>query len=90
MTVVGTRGSAETVIPGIGPTPAASAEESEKVLTWLEQPGVRLVHVDGEWACPVRSASSHLSFYDRAQDSRLSVVPFDDRRALATVHQPTR
>jgi DNA polymerase-3 subunit epsilon len=84
------RGSAETVIPGIGPTPAASAEESEKVLTWLEQPGVRLVHVDGEWACPLRSASSHLSFYDRAQDSRLSVVPFDERRALVTVHQPTR
>ena len=36
-----------------GPVPAATAEETEKVLRWLESPGIRLVDVDGEWVCPV-------------------------------------
>ena len=26
------------------------------MLGWLEQPGVRVVDVQGEWSCPVRSA----------------------------------
>jgi DNA polymerase-3 subunit epsilon len=50
------RASAETVLPTIGPVPAATAEESERILRWLEQPGVRLVEVDGEWTCPVAGA----------------------------------
>ncbi|WP_370287581.1 DEDD exonuclease domain-containing protein [Nocardioides sp.] len=54
------RASAETVLPAIGPTPAASAEESERILRWLESPGVRLVDVEGEWACPVAGAGRHL------------------------------
>ena len=37
------RATAETVAAGPGPTPAATAEETEHVLRWLEQPGVRLV-----------------------------------------------
>jgi DNA polymerase-3 subunit epsilon len=80
--------SAETVSPGLGPTPAATAEETEKVLRWLESPGIRLVHVDGEWTCPVRGASRHLAAHDAVEESRLSLVPFDERRALPTVHQP--
>ena len=82
--------SAETVSPGLGPTPAATAEETEKVLRWLESPGLRLVHVDGEWACPVRGASRHLAAHDSVEQSRLSLVPFDERRSLPTVHQPAR
>ena len=31
--------SAETVLPGPGPAPAATAEESEKILRWLEHAG---------------------------------------------------
>ncbi|WP_344773783.1 DEDD exonuclease domain-containing protein [Nocardioides panacisoli] len=50
------RASAETVLPAVGPVPAATAEESERILRWLEQPGVRLVEVDGEWTCPVAGA----------------------------------
>jgi len=53
------RASAETVLPTIGPTPAATAEESEQILRWLESPGVRLVEVVGEWACPVQGAGRH-------------------------------
>lgn len=84
------RESADTVIPGLGPTPAASAEETEQVLRWLEQPGVRLVHVEGEWSCPVRGATRHLAVHDAVEASRADLVPFDERRRLAPVHQPVR
>jgi DNA polymerase-3 subunit epsilon len=82
------RESAETVLGGPGPTPAATAEESEQILRWLEQPGVRLVHVEGEWTCPVRGATRHLSVHDGVEHSRTMLVPFDERRSLGTVHQP--
>ena len=86
--VTALRESAETVAGGPGPTPAASAEESEQILRWLEQPGVRLVHVDGEWTCPIRGATRHLALHDAVEVSRTSLVPFGERRALATVAQP--
>ena len=73
-----------------GPVPAATAEETEKVLRWLESPGVRLVDVDGEWTCPVAGATRHLALHDARRQSRQCLVPFADRRALATVHQPAR
>jgi len=88
--VAGLRLSAETVRPGPGPVPAATAEESEKILRWLESPGIRLVDVDGEWTCPVAGATRHLAVHDAVNQSRLSLVPFDDRRGLTTVHQPVR
>ncbi len=88
MWVTALRESAETVAAGPGPTPAASAEESEQILRWLEQPGVRLVHVDGEWTCPIRGATRHLAVHDAVEVSRASLVPFGERRALATVAQP--
>ncbi len=88
--VVGLRASAETVSGGPGPAPCASVEETEKVLKWLESPGVRLVHVDGEWTCPVAGATRHLRLHDAVNQSRQTLVPFDDRRALAPIHQPAR
>jgi DNA polymerase III subunit epsilon len=84
------KASAETVRTAPGPTPAASAEETEVILRWLEAPGIRLVDVDGEWTCPVAGASRHLAVHDAVNESRKSLVPFDDRRDLATVHQPVR
>jgi DNA polymerase-3 subunit epsilon len=54
------RASAETVIPSAGPVPAASAEESERILRWLELPGIRLVDVEGEWTCPLAGAGRHV------------------------------
>lgn len=50
------RATAEVVSAPVPPEPACSAEEAEKVLGWLEGDGVRLVSVEGTWACPVRSA----------------------------------
>ncbi len=84
------RASAESVRTAPGPVPAATAEETEKVLRWLEAPGVRLVEVDGEWACPLAGATRHLALHDAVNESRRSLVPFDDRRDLSPVHQPVR
>ncbi len=84
------RAGAETVLPSPGPVPAATAEETERILRWLESPGVRLVDVDGEWICPVGGASRHLALHDAVNQSRLTLVPFDDRRSISPVHQPAR
>ncbi|KWX10429.1 endonuclease, partial [Carbonactinospora thermoautotrophica] len=67
--------TAETVLPGPGPTPAASVEETECVLRWLEQPGVRLIEVDGTWCSPVHGAGSRWEWL---------------RNAYATPFQPSR
>ena len=48
-----------TKLGGGGPAPSASVEETERLLRWLESDGVRLVHVDGEWSCPIVSALRH-------------------------------
>ena len=82
--------SAETVGGAPGPVPAATAEESEQILRWLESPGVRLVDVDGEWMCPLGGAARHLALYDAAHQSRLSLVPFDEKRLPSPVHRPAQ
>ena len=46
--------------------------------------------VVGEWTCPLAGATRHLALHDAVQQSRTSLVPFDDRRDLTTVHQPVR
>ncbi|WP_460871122.1 DEDD exonuclease domain-containing protein [Nocardioides pakistanensis] len=84
------RAGAETVTPGPGPTPATTAEESEKILRWLESEGVRLVHVEGEWSSPLGGARKHLRLHDAVNESKAGLVPFEDRRPLRPVHQPTR
>ena len=69
--------SAETVVPGPGPLPAGTAEEAELILRWLETDGVRLVHVEGEWTCPVGGATRHLAVHDAVEASRRTLVQFD-------------
>jgi DNA polymerase-3 subunit epsilon len=80
----------ESVRGGPGPAPAASAEETERILRWLESPGVRLVEVDGEWTCPVGGATRHLALHDAVHQSRLDLVPFDERRDLPLSARPAR
>jgi DNA polymerase-3 subunit epsilon len=82
--------TSETVPGGPGPVPAASAEETEKILRWLESPGVRLIEVDGEWVCPVGGATRHRALHDAAHQSRLDLVPFDERRDLPVATRPAR
>ncbi|MEU4425636.1 DEDD exonuclease domain-containing protein [Actinoplanes sp. NPDC024001] len=83
--------TAETVLPGSGPVPAASAEETERILAWLERPDTRLVETAGDWVSPVRGAARFAGLLTRAetaasgQDStvRLSVTDrSDDARSL--------
>ena len=75
------RASAETVLPGIGPVASASPEEIELVLRWLDQPGVRLVEMDGTWTCPVSGAGRHISRLDNAH-SEEHHHPTERRRRL--------
>ena len=49
--------SGEVVLPGPLPLPAAHPEETELVMSWLEQPGTRLVELDGTWAWPIAGAA---------------------------------
>ena len=58
--VAALRAQAETVLAGPGGTPAASTEEAEVISRWLEQPGVRLVSIDGTWAAPAKGAEGQL------------------------------
>ncbi|HET9658623.1 MAG TPA: DEDD exonuclease domain-containing protein [Kineosporiaceae bacterium] len=51
------RAVGEQVTPPPPPMPAAHPEETEQILRWLEQPQVRLVHLDGDWTCPVHGAT---------------------------------
>ena len=49
-----------------------------------------VIAVVGEWTCPLAGATRHLALHDAVQQSRTSLVPFDDRRDMTTVHQPVR
>ncbi|KIH96695.1 endonuclease [Streptomonospora alba] len=65
--------TAESVFPGPGPAPCASAWESECVLRWLESPGVRLAESAEGWTCPVNGAEKYryLTDWDRGGLSAL-------------------
>ncbi|AGL15419.1 DNA polymerase III, subunit epsilon [Actinoplanes sp. N902-109] len=61
------RATAETVLPGPGPVPAASAEETERILAWLDRPDTRLVETSGDWVSPARGAARFTTLLTRAE-----------------------
>ncbi len=61
------RATAETVLPGPGPVPAATAEETERILAWLDRPDTRLVETSGDWVSPARGAARFTSLLTRAE-----------------------
>jgi DNA polymerase-3 subunit epsilon len=63
------RATAETVLTGPGPTPSASAEETERILAWLERPETRLVRTTTGWASPVRGAGRFRELLHRAESA---------------------
>ncbi|MDQ1614641.1 MAG: polymerase subunit epsilon [Actinomycetota bacterium] len=79
--------TAEQVSAGSGPLPAASAEETECVLRWLDQPGIRLVEVDGTWACPAFGAGG-VPLWAEAAEAVREQFWLGERRTPGTVHQP--
>ncbi len=82
--------TAETVVPGPGPLPAATAEEVHCVLRWLESGDARLVRVDGSWSSPAFGAGAHAAWLREAEGGRDAVRPFDDRRGLRPIARPAR
>ncbi len=61
--------TAETVRPGPGPTPCTSAEETERLLAWLERPEVRLVECPQGWAYPAYGASRFAGLLEQAESA---------------------
>lgn len=51
--------TAEYVPAGHGSGPGTLPEETEVILRWLTDPATRLVEIEGEWTCPLRSAEAH-------------------------------
>ena len=82
--------TAETVVPGFGPLPAATAEEVGCVLRWLDEPGTRLVRLDGTFASPATGAGRYRDWLGELSAARDGARPFQDRRRLRTVARPAR
>lgn len=75
------RATAEVVEAPLHPAPAASAEETEIVLRWLESPGVRIVELDGSWSCPVGGAGGVRAVLEAPRPA--DVAGFDRDLAVA-------
>ncbi|MGI8695402.1 MAG: DEDD exonuclease domain-containing protein [Mycobacteriales bacterium] len=82
--------TAETVLPSVGPLPAASAEETECILRWLDRPGTRLVRASASWASPAYGAGRLRGWLGKLETGRSAVTPFADRRGLSPVARPAR
>jgi DNA polymerase-3 subunit epsilon len=82
--------SAECVSPSPGPAPSASAEETEKILRWLESAGVRMVSIDGEWTCPVHGAGAANASLDPDSTAFHDTVDFDEPGQVGLRHLPAR
>ena len=80
--------SAESVLPTPGPAPSASAEETEKILRWLESTGVRMVAIDGQWTCPVHGAGAARASLEPDRAAYRDVVGFDEPRDAGLRHLP--
>jgi len=82
--------TAEAVDVTPGPSLMALVEESELILRWLNEPGVRLVQTSQPWQCPTQGAARLRSWVASADSARRAADPFADRRRLPLVHQPVR
>jgi DNA polymerase-3 subunit epsilon len=80
--------TAEVVAAPTAPVPAATAEETEKVLRWLEAPGVRMVSIEGEWTCPVHGAGGVRERLEPLAAARRDLVGFDEPSSMGLVHRP--
>ncbi|MDN4472690.1 DEDD exonuclease domain-containing protein [Demequina zhanjiangensis] len=49
-------------------------EEQEMLARWLERPGTRLLHIDGDWSQPIAGAGRHASWVQARRDDHASVV----------------
>jgi DNA polymerase III subunit epsilon len=77
-------------VPPDGMASVASVEETELLLRWLGEPGIRLVATSEPWQSPARGAARLRSWLASADASRRNANPFADRRQLRTSSQPVR
>jgi DNA polymerase-3 subunit epsilon len=70
--------------------PAASVDETELVLRWMEKPGTRLVQVTGTLACTAPGTGAYTAFLQRVDAGRAERDPFADDRSLGTRARPER
>jgi DNA polymerase-3 subunit epsilon len=77
--------TADAVDPNVEPL----TEETECILRWLEQPGIRLVTTSMPWALPAHGAGSLVSWV-ATDAARRAAAPFADRRVLPMVSRPPR
>jgi DNA polymerase-3 subunit epsilon len=68
----------------------ASVEETELLLRWLTEPGIRLISTSAPWSSPAAGAARLRNWLASAELARRQADPFADRRRLPTVHQPVR
>jgi DNA polymerase-3 subunit epsilon len=69
---------------------AATVDETELVMRWMEKPGTRLVEVSGTLACPAPGTGGYSAFLDRVEQGRADRNPFADSRSLGTRARPER
>jgi len=60
------RATAETVPKPLDPLPAAGIEETERIADWLEQPGIRLIDITGDWMWPIHAVLDHAALVQYA------------------------
>jgi DNA polymerase-3 subunit epsilon len=69
---------------------AASVDETELVLRWLEKPGTRLVELTGTLASPAPGTGAYNRFLAQVESGRTGRDPFADGRSLGTRARPER
>ncbi|HET6209391.1 MAG TPA: hypothetical protein VFD94_03365, partial [Jatrophihabitans sp.] len=90
MPIVDALVSTAEVVPAADLTTVASVEETELLLRWLTEPGVRLVRASDPWCSPAAGAARLRSWLASADVARRSSDPFADRRRLSISHRPVR
>jgi DNA polymerase-3 subunit epsilon len=69
---------------------AATVDEAELVLRWMEKPGTRLVQVSGTLACRAPGTGPFSGFLARVEAGHSGRDPFADARSLGTRARPER
>jgi DNA polymerase-3 subunit epsilon len=88
-TLPGLLATAETPT-GPADEPAASVDETELVMRWIEKPGTRLVQVEGVLACPAPGTGAYSRFLALVEAGHAGRDPFADSRSLGTRARPER
>jgi DNA polymerase-3 subunit epsilon len=88
-TLAGLLATAETPL-GPADELAATVDETELILRWMEKPGTRLVELTGTLASPAPGTGAYNAFLARVESGRTDRDPFADGRSLGTRARPER